>query len=501
MMLPLSHRLYTSEQIRLLDKMAIEKAGIASMELMSRAANAAWQTLLDCFIDVNEVVVFCGGGNNAGDGYLLATLAAQQWMPVTVWQLVDEIHLKNDALSALKQAQRQGVTIKPFSQYTPPTNSHAVMVDALLGIGLRNDVQGEFKKAIQTINHSAHPVLAIDIPSGLCADTGAIKGMAVNADTTITFIGIKRGLFTADGFDCAGEVIVNDLAVPAFIFEEVTSVIELLDYEAVQSLLTWRSHNSHKGDFGHVLVVGGDYGMGGAVMMAAEAALRAGAGRVSVATRAEHTAPMLAYRPEFMPHAVEHLEQLQPLLAKATVVVLGPGLGQSSWSQGLWQMAIDSGLPLVVDADGLSHLVQSNVSARSNWILTPHPGEAARLLKTTTAVIQSDRFSSATALYKQYGGAVVLKGAGSVLCYSHDLETSLAVCGEGNPGMATAGMGDVLSGLLGGLLAQGWSVVDTLRLGVCIHAAAGDLASLQGERGLIATDLMLPIQHLVNGLE
>lgn len=241
--------------------------------------------------------------------------------------------------------------------------------------------------------------------------------------------------------------------------------------------------------------------MGGAVIMAAEAALRSGAGCVSVATRGEHVSSILAYRPELMPHAIETAQQLQPLLAKATVVVLGPGLGQSAWSRELWQTVVDSELPLVVDADGLNHLAQSTVTARSNWMLTPHPGEAARLLKTTIATIQADRFSSATALYKQYGGAIVLKGAGSILCYSHDLETTLAICGEGNPGMATAGMGDVLSGILGGLRAQGWSVVDALRIGVCIHAAAGDLASIQGERGLIATDLMAPIRHLVNGLE
>lgn len=501
MTIPLSHRLYTAEQVRQLDKMVIEKTGITSMELMNRASQAAWQTLLDCFADVNEVIVFCGGGNNAGDGYLLAILAAQQWMPVTVWQVVDQAHLKNDALAAFKQAQLQGVAIRSFSQYTAPTHSDAVMVDALLGTGLRDEVKDDFKKAIQLINSSAYPVLAIDVPSGLCADTGTIKGVAVQADATITFIGTKRGLLTADGVDCAGEVILNDLSTPAFIFEQITPVVELLDYESVQPLLKWRANNSHKGDFGHVLIVGGDYGMGGAVMMAAEAALRVGAGCVSVATRGEHIAPILAYRPELMPHAIETAEQLQPLLAKATVVVLGPGLGQSTWSHQLFQAVINSGLPLVIDADGLNHLAQSNVVARSNWILTPHPGEAARLLKTTTVSVQADRFRSALALQKQFGGAVVLKGAGSVLCYSHDLEVSLAVCYEGNPGMATAGMGDVLSGVLGGLKAQGWSVVDALRLGVCVHATAGDLVSIKGERGLVATDLMEPIRQLINGLE
>lgn len=498
MELPLSHRLYTAQQLRLLEKNAIHHLDIPSAELMQRAGSAAWQALLEHFPDVDEVVVFCGHGNNAGDGYVLAKLAAEQWLPVTVWQ-VSSNQLKDEALAVFGAAQEQGVTIKPFSQYQPPTHQHAVMVDALLGIGIRGDVRGDFKKAIDVMNASACEILALDIPSGLCADTGSILGAAVCADVTITFIGAKRGLFTAHGADYTGEVVLSDLSLPEVLFQDVVSHVELLDYHSIEPQLLPRLRYSHKGDFGHVLVIGGELGFGGAVIMAAEAALRVGAGCVSVATRAEHVSALLAHCPAVMAHAVLNSEQLEPLLAKASVVVLGPGLGQSDWAKALWKTAMESNLPLILDADGLNLLAQLPTQMHLDWILTPHPGEAARLLNTTVADIERDRFASATALQQKFHGAVVLKGVGSILCYTHDLEKELAVCYEGNSGMATAGMGDVLSGVLGGLRAQGWSAVDAVRIGVCLHAKAGDLASEEGERGLIATDLMSYLQYLVDG--
>lgn len=494
---PLSHRLYTAEQSRRLDEIAITNYGIPGAELMNRAGLAAWQILIEKFADVDEVVVFCGHGNNAGDGYVLATLAAQAWVAVTVWQVSDASQLKADALNAYCAAKAQGVCIKPFSDYQLSTGKNVVIVDALLGTGLAGEVSESFKKAIDAINDSACVVLSLDVPSGLDADTGSVCGTAVYADVTVTFIGAKQGLFTHDGCDRAGEVVLSDLSLRGSLFNQLSASAELVDYVSIQPLLYSRARNSHKGNFGHVLVIGGDYGYGGAVIMAAESALRVGAGCVSVATRPEHIGGLLARRPEVMAHGISDPSELNPLFAKANVVVIGAGLGQSSWAQGLWAAAVGSGLPLIVDADALNLLAQSPAT-KADWILTPHPGEAARLLTTSTADIQNNRFSGTKLLVESYGGAVVLKGAGSVLGYRHELMTRLAVCHEGNPGMATAGMGDVLSGVLGGLRAQGWSVAQALQIGVCVHARAGDLAATTGERGLVASDLMPYLQQLVN---
>lgn len=267
--------------------------------------------------------------------------------------------------------------------------------------------------------------------------------------------------------------------------------IELNDYAPY---LQPRARDWHKGLSGHVLVIGGDLGYSGAPRMAAEAAYRVGAGLVSVATRPEHAAEVNAHFPEIMAHGVTELAALDALLTKADVIVLGPGLGQSAWSKLLWKQAITSNLPMVVDADGLNLLAQSNV-AKENWVLTPHPGEAGRLLGLSADAIQQDRLAAVVALNKQYGGVSVLKGAGTLVLAPH---APPVMCDKGNPGMASAGMGDVLSGVIGGLMAQRVPIGDAAKLGVLLHAMAGDLAAKDHERGTIATDLMPYLRQLVN---
>lgn len=255
-----------------------------------------------------------------------------------------------------------------------------------------------------------------------------------------------------------------------------------------------RARDWHKGLSGHVLVVGGDYGFSGAPRMAAEAALRVGAGLASVATHPENALVMNVNRPEIMCHGVSSREDLLPLIQKATMIVLGPGLGQSAWSENMWQCVCDSDLPLVIDADGLNLLAKKNKS-NSNWVLTPHPGEASRLLSVTAQQIQQDRLTAALEISKRYGGVCVLKGAGTLVAAPN---SSPAICNKGNPGMASGGTGDVLSGVIGGLIAQGIPLGDAARLGVYIHAAAGDLAAKQGERGMLAMDLMPYLRQLSN---
>jgi ADP-dependent NAD(P)H-hydrate dehydratase / NAD(P)H-hydrate epimerase len=278
------------------------------------------------------------------------------------------------------------------------------------------------------------------------------------------------------------------------IFINTMPTPKTLSLKTLQKLLPPRARDAHKGLFGHVLIIGGDYGMAGAVRLAGEAALRAGAGLVSVTTRPEHIGVVSSARPELMCHGVTRADGLEKILTRATVLVIGPGLGQSDWSKNLLAAALSSPQPKVIDADGLN-LLARQPHKNDNWILTPHVGEAGRLLNCTTASIGKDRIHAVKTLQNKFGGVCILKGAGSLIADKN----SLSICKAGNPGMASGGMGDVLSGIIGGLLAQGLSLQQATELGVCLHAHAGDLAAKKnGERGLLASDLILYLRKLVN---
>ncbi|WP_051235040.1 bifunctional ADP-dependent NAD(P)H-hydrate dehydratase/NAD(P)H-hydrate epimerase [Marinimicrobium agarilyticum] len=477
--------LYTAEQTRELDRRAVE-AGTAGIQLMKRAGRTAFEQLLNHFPAADRVTVYCGAGNNAGDGYVVAALAAQRRLSVSVITVGEPDKLKGEAAQARDYARQEGVEFMPLGA----APKAGVIVDALLGTGVSGEVRPHYAEAIEQINQSGLPVLAIDLPSGLAADSGAVLGVAVQATVTVTFIGVKQGLLTARGAALCGELVFARLGVSDAVYDAVPSNCRRLALSEILPTLGRRAPDAHKGAFGHVMVIGGDTGFGGAAIMAAEAAARAGAGLVSLATRPEHVAPMLTRRPEIMVCGVTSGQELEPWLARPTVLVVGPGLGQSPWSEQMLQQALQSGLPLVLDADALNLLAahQPAGKARDNWILTPHPGEAARLLQTQTAEVQRDRFAAVHQLQHRYGGAAILKGAGSLVC-SEPGRTGLVAAG--NPGMASGGMGDVLSGLLGGLLAQGLSVGSAAELGACLHAEAADLAVGDwGERSLLATDLI-----------
>lgn len=271
------------------------------------------------------------------------------------------------------------------------------------------------------------------------------------------------------------------------------STLKELKLASFQHLLAPRKRTAHKGDFGHVLVIGGHYGMAGAVRMAGEAAARVGAGLVSIATHAENCAIVSAMRPELMCHGISATNELEPLIKRATVIVLGPGLGQANWSQEMHRYSLSTPQPKVVDADGLN-LLSKSPAKQNHWILTPHVGEAARLLQCSTEEIQADRLASAQKIQQLYGGVVVLKGTGTLVVGSH----GQSICHAGNPGMASGGMGDVLSGVIGGLLAQKLTLQEAAEVGVLIHSTAADLAATGGERGLLALDLMPHLRRLVN---
>ncbi len=485
--------LYRADQVREMDRQAIEEYGIPGDTLMERAGQAAFDLLRRRWPRAKRILVLAGTGNNGGDGFVVARLALQAGLHVRVLQLGDRERIRGDArTNAMRYAALSG-DWQPCGDDLP--RDADLIVDAVLGTGLERRVEGRWARILGHVNAARIPVLSLDVPSGLHSDTGVILGTAVCADVTISFIALKQGMFTADGPDCCGDIHFHALDVPARVYARQLLSARRLDWSRQRELLRPRKRTAHKGDFGHVLAVAGDLGFGGAARLCAEAALRTGAGLVSLATRREHLPAILAGRPEIMAHAVEEVSALEPLLARAGVIAIGPGLGRHEWGMALWEKVMAQELPMVVDADALN-LLSEAPGRREDWVLTPHPGEAARLLGCTTRDIHADRYGAARELQQRYGGVVVLKGAGSII--AGDAHQPPAVCSDGNPGMASGGMGDVLTGIIAAWLAQGWPAREAAQLGVCLHAAAADKAARAGERGLLASDLMSHIRRLAN---
>lgn len=485
------HELYTVAQVRALDRRAIEVLGVPGFELMRRAAWAALSSLRRHWPQARRIAVHCGPGNNGGDGFLLATLAREAGLHVDVLALGEAS--SGDA-GAARQAWKDAGGVVRLWQMGDALPEADVHVDALYGTGLRRAPEPPVAALIEAINASGVPVLALDVPSGLDADTGHVPGAAIRAAVTVSFIAAKRGLHTGRAAAYVGVPELDALGLPESLWQGEPPDAQLL----TAAQLPPRARDAHKGTNGHVLAIGGEHGMGGAIRLCGEAALRAGAGLVSVAMRTEHIFALNAARPELMAHGVDGPQALEPLLARASVLALGPGLGQGAWSHALWLTALDSGKPLVLDADGLNLLAREPRRFAQPAVLTPHPGEAARLLGGTVADVEADRCAAARLLAGRYDAVVVLKGSGSLIA---DPDGRLDVCPWGNPGMATGGMGDLLTGVIAALLAQGCDAWQAACLGTGLHARAGDRAARQGERGLLASDLLAPLRALGNGLD
>lgn len=494
-MTDMTRSVWTPAQVRELDRVAIGNCGIPGYELMSRAGQVAFDTACLRWPDARRWLVLCGAGNNAGDGFVVARLAQAAGLDVTVAALSDPSCLQGEAATAWRDYMNAGGTTQAFSAAL--IDGADLVIDALLGTGLQRPVTGEYLAAIEAVNVEARPVMALDVPSGLDSLSGEILGAAMWADLTVTFVGLKAGLYLASGPEYCGEIEFAALDIPATAVQqlEAAPLFNLYRRDELLHLLPPRPADAHKGSFGHVLIVGGNRGMSGAVRLAGEAALRAGAGLVTVATRPEHALWMPLTRPELMSSGVGSARDLAPLLKRATIVACGPGLGRDPWAQELFDAVAGSGLPLVLDADALNLLADRKLR-RENWILTPHPGEAGRLLGTTGAQVQADRFGALKELCRLYGGTVILKGRGTLI----GREGSVPVLiDRGNPGMATAGMGDVLTGLVAGLAAQtGSTDLHTAAGAAFVHAAAGDAAALTGERGLLASDLFAQFRTWLN---
>ena len=336
-------------------------------------------------------------------------------------------------------------------------------------------------------------MLALDVPSGVDADTGHVPGVAVRAHATVQFIAAHRGLATGAALDHCGDRVVARIGVGSDGF--APSAVAL-HRDALQRWLKPRRADSHKGAYGHVLCIGGDVGNGGAIMLCCEAALRSGAGLVSVATRPSHVSPLLARRPEAMVVGIEQTSAVDDLIKAANVIAIGPGLGTQTWGRELLDAALGAGKPLVIDADGLNLLAGSDTQLPVDTILTPHPGEAARLLGIDTRAVQVDRYAAAAALAQRFGSVVVLKGAGTIVAAPGQTP---CVIDAGNPGMAVGGMGDLLTGVIAALRAQGMGAFDAACCGALLHAVAGDVAAQDsGERGLLPSDLLDHMRRLAN---
>jgi len=481
----MKHNLYRADQVRELDRRAIEDHGIGGFELMQRAGAAVFRAIRASNPEAKSVVVCCGGGNNGGDGYVVASLARDSGLKVRVLALKCPEELGGDARRAADAWREAGGALCELDGEIEAD----VIVDALLGTGLDREVRDDYAALIDSINASGAATIAVDVPSGLQADTGMPLGSAVRADATVSFIGRKRGLETGRAPDFTGRVLFDDLDVPEAVYRDLAPDAERLCEDAAERLLPPRPKTAHKGALGHVLICGGDYNMPGATVLAARAALTTGSGLVSVATRREHSLALAGSLPEAMWADGENGETLNALAGRADVIALGPGLGTSDWSCTVWQRLLQSELPVVLDADGLNLLAEHGFE-RDSWVLTPHPGEAARLLGVDTVEIQRDRFAAVRELAARFNAVVVLKGAGSLVA---DRGGRVAVCPFGNPAMATAGTGDALTGVIASLVGQAptpnstrtGTLFDAACAGVVLHALAGEKAA--GDRRAILT--------------
>ncbi|WP_407331988.1 NAD(P)H-hydrate dehydratase [Enterovibrio sp. 27052020O] len=486
----LPHSLYRSDQVRAGERKIALDLGVEMYDLMARAGVGAFKVLCQRWPDARSILICCGSGNNGGDGYVVGQLAIEAGLNVTLWSACDPHKITGDALRAQHAFSAVGGNILTGDF---PDKTSDVIIDALFGTGLSRDVSGRYRDAITLINASSSPVLAIDIPSGLHADTGSVLGYAVNADITVTFVALKQGLFTGKAADHCGEITFDGLEINHAFEAHIPTSVTLLGLEQAKALQPTRKQSAHKGHFGRLLCMGGEKGTGGAIILCGQAALRSGAGLVALLTHEANVTAVLARQPELMTRQWEEKqgsEVLAEILAWADVIALGPGLGQSVWSTQLFEAVLSLDMPMVIDADGLTLLARHRQNQGQyqgkTWVLTPHPGEAARLLDLSVEEIERDRFSAVKEIQNRYGGVVVLKGAGTIVYDG----VHYSLIHAGNPGMASGGMGDVLTGVIAACLAQTQSVEGAARFGTFLHSYAADSAAQQGPRGLLASDLL-----------
>ncbi len=486
-------KLFSAEQVKLGEQKAAELQRISMYTLMERAGKTVFDTLLSWYPVSQQLLVVCGSGNNGGDGYVVARLAKQHGFNVILWHVGDPANNQGDALLAQQAWLAIGGRIEPPETSLP--KSVTVIVDALFGTGLSGPVRSTYLPLIELINRSTISVVSIDIPSGLNANTGAIANLAIQAKHTVTFIGQKQGLHTGAARNVVGQLTFAGLNIEKTFEQTTTTQVELLDHNEIMSSRPQRHPCAHKGTHGKALLFGGNKGMAGAISLTSQACARCGAGLTRAFIHPDSAFVVVMATPEVMTEEWSgDLNVVTMQLKWASALVIGPGLGLSALIEQYYRILSESPLPKIVDADGLNLLAKLS-NRDNNRVITPHPGEAANLLGCTIEEVESDRFQAVKELYQKYAGIIVLKGAGSLI---HD-GTTTWICTAGNPGMASGGMGDVLSGVIGALLAQGLTPLQAAKLGVWLHSTAADQCVEQtGMVGLLASDIIPYIRQLLN---
>jgi len=515
--------LVTAGEMQAMDRRTIETFGLPGRLLMENAGRGAAQVLLETFPGLadKKVAVIAGRGNNGGDGFVIARYLLQKGVPVRVYLLAESKTVKGDAAANLKLLKPLGIPVdeipdgSAFKQYKTAMRHQDIWVDAILGTGLKSDVEGYFREIIDFINARNKPVFSVDIPSGLDSDTGQPCGACIRAHTTATFGFTKIGHIVLPGAIYTGRLQIIDIGIPAYIAEEVAPAQYLLTAETIRSRLIPRAPDAHKGSTGHLLVVSGSPGKTGAAAMTAMAAMRAGAGLVTLGVpkslnpviETQVLEAMTVALPETLDglFAESAFDRILDLTSGKRCLGFGPGVGISPEIESLLRRMLPAlKVPMVIDADGLNNLaadISMLKTADMPIILTPHPGEMARLTGASVSQVQRDRLTCAREFACKHNVHVVLKGARTVIAHP---DGKVYVNPTGNAGMASGGMGDVLTGLIGGLLAQGYAPEAAAQVGVYLHGAAADrLVEKIGPVGYLASDVMdiIPTQmkKLLNG--
>lgn len=526
--------LVTAGQIQRMDHKAINSFGIPGMVLMENAGRGALEMFVRKFgplgkqnlgkqsLGKQRVGIFAGRGNNGGDGFVIGRYLMEKGIMTTIFLLSTRDKLTGDARANMFLAQKL-VEKTPGAKLIeiPDANILArqknnilhqdLFVDAIFGTGLNSDVRGFYKEVIELMNGSKKPVFAIDIPSGLNSDTGEVMGVAVKARATATFAFAKAGHILHPGNQHTGDLEIIDIGIPGFIVKDEDPNLFLMEPRDIAPLFSPRKFESHKGSFGHLLVIAGSPGKTGAAALCANAAMRSGTGLVTLGVaqslnpilEPQVTEPMTVPLPETTGGCLSEasLAPIQTLLKDKQALALGPGLGTGTATQTLVKKLVQETLvPLVIDADGLNCIAGSLElfkSRKAPTILTPHPGEMARLTKKTTKEIQADRRGIATQFALEYQVVLVLKGAQTLVCCP---DGKTFICPAGNPGMASGGMGDVLTGMIAGFIAQGFTAEEASMAGVFIHGLCGDFLAEKTRFGFLASDMLPAIPKTIHGL-
>ena len=490
---------FDAKQVQQNEAQVAQDQAIKMYDLMEHAGAAVFEAIEKNYSTTKNVLIVCGKGNNGGDGYIVARLALQAGMQVQVFVLVEKNMVKGDAARALLLAEQAGVAIEYHPEILtacqPIKKSTATLiVDGIFGIGFAGTLAKPLQQVITAMNDHSAKIIAVDVPSGLSADTGWVECNAVVADSTISFIALKKGLLTGQAANHVGQLLLAELNLGQAFVAKIPATAQVQNFDNLPELPN-RKAAAHKGSIGLVLTIGSNDGMPGAIRMSSEAALRCGASLVAVCCQPENHQMVMAGRPELMlaPASAPSLA-LFPNLATAKAIVIGPGLGQDEWAKQLFSLICHLKQPRVIDADALQ-LLSQQPQKQNNWVLTPHPGEAAKLLGCEVKTIEQDRFVAVKKIANQYGGICLLKGAGSLISDGK----SVWINTSGNSGMATGGMGDVLSGIIAALIVQMPNRFEAVRLAVFIHGQAADnIAQKQGKRGILASDLFSQLPQLVN---